>query len=203
MPKQLIEGLRRFRREHFPRFREHYQRLVTDGQRPSVLFIGCADSRVVPELLTGALPGELFILRNVGNFVPPFDLSGGYHGVAAGIEFGTAVLGVTDIVVCGHTHCGAIRALYEPVEGATPHVQRWLELAQDAKLPHHGHLDEPLLRHTERRSIALQLERLLSYPMVRARVEAGAIALHGWHYILEEGRIDALDIATGGFTPID
>jgi carbonic anhydrase len=201
MPKQLIDGLRRFRREHFPRFREHYQRLVRDGQRPSVLFIGCADSRVVPELLTGALPGELFILRNVGNFVPPFDLSGGYHGVAAGIEFGTTVLGVTDIVVCGHTHCGAIRALYEPFEGVTPHVERWLELAADAKLP--GHVSEPLLRQTEQRSIALQLERLLSYPMVRARVEAGTIGLHGWHYVLEEGRIDALDIASGTFKPLD
>jgi carbonic anhydrase len=201
MPNQLIDGLRRFHRETFPRYREHYQRLVKDGQRPSVLFIGCADSRVVPDLLTGVLPGELFVLRNVGNFVPPFDLSGGYHGVAAGIEFGTSVLGVTDIVVCGHTHCGAIRALYEPLEGATPHVQRWLELAHDAKL--HGHVDEPLLRQTERRSIALQLERLLSYPMVRARVEAGTIGLHGWHYILEEGRIDALDIATGEFAPVD
>lgn len=204
MPVNLIEGLRRFHRETFPRYREHYQRLVREGQQPSVLFIGCADSRVLPDLLTSTLPGDLFVLRNVGNLVPPFELSGGYHGVAAGIEFGTSVLGVTDIVVCGHTHCGAIRALYEPFESATPHVQRWLELAQDAKLPRpHGHLEESLLRQTERRSIALQLERLLSYPMVRARVEAGAIALHGWHYVIEEGRIDAIDIATGEFTPVE
>jgi carbonic anhydrase len=201
MPKQLIEGLRRFRKEHFPRYRDHYVRLVEEGQRPSTLFIGCSDSRVVPELLTDSLPGELFILRNVGNLVPPFELSGGFHGVAAGIEFATTVLEVTDIVVCGHSHCAAIRSLYEPLEPATPHVRKWLELAQPAHLP--GHFDETLLRKTEKRSIALQLENLLTFPMVRARSESGALGLHGWHYILEEGRIDVLDINSGEFVPLD
>jgi carbonic anhydrase len=201
MPGHLIEGLRRFRREHFPRYREHYRRLVEEGQRPSTLFIGCSDSRVVPDLLTDTLPGELFIVRNLGAFVSPFELDARANATAAGIEFATAVLGVTDIIVCGHTHCGAIRALYDPPDPLTPHVKRWLELGRDAQLS--GHFDERLLRRTEQRSIALQLERLLTYPMVRGRVEAGALGLHGWHYFLEDGRIDVLDVETGEFVPLN
>jgi len=117
MPQQLVEGLRRFRRESFPRFREHYQRLVAEGQRPSTLFLGCADSRLVPDLPTSTLPGDLFVIRNVGNLVPPFEPDAGFHGTAAGIEFATLVLGVKDIVVCGHSHCGANRALFTPLRG--------------------------------------------------------------------------------------
>src|SRR5687767_5444187 len=130
--QQLLDGLRRFRLEYFPRFREHYQRLVADGQQPSTLFLGCADSRVVPDLLTSALPGDLFVIRNVGNLVPPFEPDAGYHGTSAGIEFATFVLGVKDIVVCGHSHCGAIRALFTPLRTDTPHISRWLELARPA-----------------------------------------------------------------------
>ena len=112
MPKQLVEGLRRFRRESFPRFREHYQRLVKEGQRPSTLFLGCADSRVVPDLLTSALPGDLF------------ELDAGFHSTSAGIEFATLVLEVKDIVVCGHSHCGAIRALFTPLRDDAPNMTR-------------------------------------------------------------------------------
>ena len=200
MPQHLIRGLRRFSREHFPRFREHYERLVREGQKPSTLFIGCSDSRVVPDLITGSLPGELFIVRNVGNLVPPFEPDAGYHGVSAGIEFAVLNLGVTDIVVCGHTHCGAIRALYEPPNAASPHVTRWLELARDARLDEP--VSEPMLRRTEQRSIALQLDRLLTFPMVAERVERGEVSLHGWHYVIEEGRVDVLDVEAGEFRPV-
>lgn len=199
MPHRLLEGLRRFRSEGFPAYREHYQRLVEEGQKPTTLFIGCSDSRVVPDLITGAMPGELFIVRNVGNLVPPFEVDAGYHGVSAGIEFAVLTLGVTDIVVCGHTHCGAIRALYDPPNVSSPHVTRWLELAQEARL------DEPVseatLRRTEQRSVAIQLERLLTFPMVAERVERGEVSLHGWHYVIEEGRVDVLDIEAGEFRP--
>ena len=200
MPNRLIEGLRRFRREDFPAYRDHYERLVAEGQKPSTLFIGCSDSRVVPDLITGSLPGELFIVRNVGNLVPPFELDEGYHGVSAGIEFAVLNLGVTDIVVCGHTHCGAMRALYDPPNPASPHVTRWLELARDARVDEP--LSEPMLRRTEQRSIALQLDRLLTFPMVAERVERGEVSLHGWHYVIEEGRVDVLDVEAGEFVPI-
>lgn len=200
MPNRLLDGLRRFRREHFPAYREHYQRLVEEGQQPTTLFIGCSDSRVVPDLITGAMPGELFIVRNVGNLIPPFEPDAGYHGVSAGIEFAVLSLGVTDIVVCGHTHCGAIRALYDPPNESSPHVTKWLELAHGARIDEP--LSEDVLRRTEQLSVAIQLEHLLTFPMVAERVERGDISLHGWHYVIEEGRVEVLDVEAGIFRPI-
>lgn len=199
MPKQFIEGLRRFQREHFPRFQDDYRRLVEDGQHPSTLFIGCSDSRVVPDLLTGSRPGDLFILRNIGNLIPPYE-SNGYHGTPAGIEYAVLVLGVTDIVVCGHSHCGAIRSLYAPPPAGAPNIARWLELGQEAKLE--GPVTEEMLRRSEKRSVVVQLERLMDYPIVRERVEAGSLHLHGWYYAIEEGTVKILDVERGEFVPV-
>ena len=199
MPDKLIRGLEKFRRESFPAYREHYRKLVDEGQKPSTLFIGCSDSRVVPDLLTGAMPGDLFIVRNVGNLVPPFEPDSGHHGVSAGIEYAVLVLGVTDIVVCGHTHCGAMRALYDAPNPDAPNVSRWLELAHGARLDEA--LSEDMLRRTEQRSVTIQLERLLSFPIVAERVERGELSLHGWHYVIEEGRVDVLDVEAGEFRP--
>ena len=200
MPQQLVEGLRRFRRDCFPMFRDHYQRLVAEGQQPSTLFLGCADSRVLPDLLTSALPGDLFVIRNVGNLVPPFEQDAGYHGTSAGIEFATLILGVKDIVVCGHTHCGAIRALFSPLREDAPHITRWLELARPAVAD--SECTEDVLRRTEMRSVVLQLERLMSFPMVRDRVERGDLCLHGWYYVIEEGRVLGLETDSGEFRPL-
>ena len=201
MPERLVEGLRRFQNDVFPGFRSHYRRLVSEGQRPRTLFLGCADSRVVPHLLTDSAPGELFVLRNVGNLVPPYEPDFGYHGTSAGIEFATLLLGVRDIVVCGHSDCGAIRALYRPPQQATPHINRWLELAREARLED----DAPgpdTYRRTEQRSVVVQLQRLLGYPMVRQRVEDGSLCLHGWYYVIEDGEVLALDVATGRFASL-
>jgi len=200
MTQQLVEGLRRFRRESFPLFREHYQRLVAEGQRPSTLFLGCADSRVVPDLLTSALPGDLFVIRNVGNLVPPFEQDAGFHGTSAGIEFATLVLGVKDIVVCGHSHCGAIKALFTPLRDDAPHITRWLELARPATVG--SDMTEENLRRTEMASVVLQVERLMSFPVVRERVERGDLCLHGWYYVIEEGQVLGLDMGSGEFRPL-
>ena len=200
MPHRLVEGLRQFRREYFPKFREHYQRLVSEGQKPSTLFLGCADSRVVPDLLTNALPGDLFVVRNVGNLVPPFEPDAGFHGTSAGIEFATLILKVKDIVVCGHSHCGAIRALFAPLPDDTPHIKQWLELARPALVD--LEMTEPNLRRAEMRSVVLQLERLLTFPMVRERVERGDLCLHAWYYVIEEGQVLGLDTGSGEFQPL-
>jgi carbonic anhydrase len=200
MPQQLVEGLRRFRREYFPLFRDHYQRLVDEGQKPSTLFLGCADSRVVPDLLTSALPGELFVLRNIGALVPPFEGDTGLHGVSAGIEFATLILGVKDIIVCGHSHCGAIKALFSPLRTDAPHIARWLELARPAMVDGDG--TDAVVRRTEMRSIVLQLQNLLTFPMVRERVERGELCLHGWYYVIEEGQVLALETSSGEFRPL-
>ena len=144
MPDELLQRLQRFQTDAFPLQRSHFRHLVDDGQHPMTLFIGCSDSRLVPYLLTGAGPGELFLVN----------------------------LSVRRIVVCGHSHCGAIRALYGDVSPEAKHLLQWLELGREAALP----VAEPgpdALRRTEQRAVVLQLERLMDYPMVRARVDAG------------------------------
>jgi carbonic anhydrase len=224
MPDELLERLRRFQNEAFPTQRSLFRHLVDAGQQPTTLFIGCSDSRLVPYLLTGAGPGELFLVRNVGAFVPPYDQTTleppgafgaapqggsqleaarrwqGFHGTAAAIEFAVLNLNVARIVVCGHSHCGAIRALYGEVPAQAQNLQRWLDLGRDAQLP----VAEPgpeVLRRTEQRAIVLQLERLMAYPMVRERVERRTLTLHGWHYVIEDGEVHVFDLASGGFVP--
>jgi carbonic anhydrase len=195
----LVKRLARFERRFFPKYREEYRRLVTEGQRPSTLFIGCSDSRIVPYILTGTGPGDLFVVRNVGNLVPAYDAAGSDPGLGAAIEFAVLKLHVRDVVICGHSHCGAIRALYDEPQalGDTPHLARWLDHARDAILP--VTVTEEALRRTEQRSIVLQLERLMGYPAVAAGVAASQVFLHGWHYIIEEGRILVLDVESGAF----
>ena len=199
MPDDLLQRLRRFHDDYFPSVQHQFQSLVRDGQHPGILFIGCSDSRLLPYLLTGTGPGEVFMVRNVGAFVPPHDGSAGFHGTAAAIEFAVLKLGVTQIIVCGHSHCGGIRALYEePVPQAT-NLSAWLELGREAALP--VRLTPEALRRTEQRSVVLQLERLMGYPMVRERVEAGRITLHGWHCVIEDGEVHVFDVRSGRFVP--
>lgn len=220
MPDELLHRLRRFHEQTFPGIQDRFLELVRHGQHPHTLFIGCSDSRLVPYLLTGAGPGDLFIVRNVAAFVPPHDgmlelrtpaadPAGtylgqsrrwvGYHGTAAAIEFAVLVLQVSHIVVCGHSHCGGIRALYEGVPKDAINLSAWLELGREAVLP--VQVSPEALRRTEQRAIMLQLERLMGYPMVRERVEAGQLALHGWHYVIEEGEVHVFDVRSGQFVP--
>ncbi|TVP57240.1 MAG: carbonic anhydrase [Gemmatimonadales bacterium] len=202
MPRNLLEGLTRFRSEYFPQHAEEYRRLVSEGQHPRTLFIGCADSRVVPDVLTDTAPGDLFVVRNVGNLVPPFELeSERHHGVTAAIEYAVEILEVEEIIICGHSHCGAIRSVYEPPPGSLAHLSRWLDLAAPARVEHDGPLTEEVLRKTERRSIVIQLDRLMEFPAVRRRVEAGTLKLQGWHYLIETGEVQILDIERGEFVP--
>jgi len=193
----LLNRLRSFNRDAFPQYRQQFKTLVEDGQHPTTLFIGCSDSRLLPYLLTGAGPGELFLVRNVGAFVPPYDGSHGHHGTAAAIECAVLSLQVERIVVCGHSHCGAIKALYEEVPAEANNLRRWLELGRDAALPVVPTPDA--LRRTEQRAVVLQLERLMDYPMVRRRVVEGQISLHGWHYVIEDGEVHVFDVESGGF----
>lgn len=199
MPDDLLLRLRRFHDHTFPGSAQQFQDLVRDGQHPTILFIGCSDSRLVPYLLTGTGPGELFIVRNVGAFVPPYDGSAGYHGTSAAIEFAVLNLRVSRIVVCGHSHCGAIRAAYEGVGDDAPNLKAWLGLAREALLPVQP--GPEALRRTEQRAVVLQLERLMDYPMVRRAVDAGHMTLHGWHYVIEDGEIHVFDVQQGAFVP--
>ena len=233
MPDELLQRLRRFHDHTFPGIQDQFQNLVKDGQHPTILFIGCSDSRLMPYLLTGTGPGELFIVRNVGAFVPPYDgyVDGpqggdgiaphadaggaawplergaaeagrrwvGYHGTSAAIEFAVLSLHVARIVVCGHSHCGGIRALYDGAPEGAVNLRAWLELGREAVLP--VQVSPEALRRTEQRAVVLQLERLMGYPMVRERVDAGQLALHGWHYVIEDGEVHVFDVRSGSFIP--
>ena len=196
---ELLLRLRHFHSDYFPRHQQRFQDLVAHGQHPKTLFIGCSDSRLVPYLLTGAEPGDLFIVRNVGAFVPPYDGSHGLHGTTAAIEFAVLNLQVEHIIVCGHTHCGAIRAAYEGAPEEAVNLHNWLQLANEALLP--VQTSPEALYRTEQRSVVLQLERLLQYPMVRRAVEAGRLHLHGWHYVIEQGQVHVFDAQQGAFVP--
>jgi carbonic anhydrase len=226
MPDELLERLRRFHHDTFPGAQDRFETLVRDGQHPTILFIGCSDSRLVPYLLTGTGPGELFIVRNVAAFVPPYDggidspqslrdsppggpeptlgrpggrVLAGYHGTSAAIEFAVLALNVSRIVVCGHSHCGGIRALYEGAPEQAPNLRAWLELGREAVLP--VRMSPEALRRTEQRAVVLQLERLMDYPMVRERVQARQMTLHGWHYVIEDGEVHVFDVKSGAFIP--
>ena len=196
---ELLLRLRRFQSDYFPLHQQRFQDLVAEGQHPKTLFIGCSDSRVVPYLLTGTGPGELFIVRNVGAFIPPYDGSHGLHGTMAAIEYAVLTLHVERIIVCGHSHCGAIRAAYEGVPEEAMALQAWLKLAKEALLPVQPCAEA--MRRTEQRSVVLQLERLMDYPMVRREVEGGRLTLHGWHYVIEAGEIHIFDVRQGNFVP--
>lgn len=213
----LHEGVERFRSEHYPRLRERFRRLAEEGQAPHTLFVGCSDSRVLPDVLADAGPGELFVVRNVGGLVPA---PGGDASVGAAVEYAVRVLGVSDAVVCGHSRCGAVAALFDPPAADAPDLERWLEGARPAAeravealrsgsgspgpaagddLP-----DDPgreLLREAERQSVRLQLERLADLPPVREATAAGDLTLHGWHYRIGPGEVDALDPRSGEFRP--
>ena len=199
MPDELLDRLRRFHNDAFPQYREQFQTLVDEGQHPTTLFIGCSDSRLVPYLLTGAGPGELFLVRNVGALVPPYDGSHGLHGTMAAIEYAVLGLKVERIIVCGHSHCGAIRTAYEGAPEEAVALRAWLKLLEEAMLPVVP--SHEAMQRTEQRSVVLQLERLLGYPMVRRAVEAGHLSLHGWHYVIEDGEVHVFDAEHGGFVP--
>lgn len=198
-PDDLLLRLRDFKSDYFPLHQQRFQDLVYQGQHPKTLFIGCSDSRLVPYLLTGAGPGELFIVRNVGAFVPPYDGSHGLHGTTAAIEFAVLSLKVEQIILCGHSHCGAIRAAYDGVPDEAIALKSWLKLAAEALLPVQS--SPEAMRRTEQRAVVLQLERLMAYPMVRREVEAGRLTLHGWHYVIEDGDIHVFDAQSASFVP--
>jgi len=206
--KDFETGHENFKKIKFNRNKDRFQSLVEQGQHPKALFIGCSDSRVMPALITGSKAGDLFIVRNIGNFVAPFRPDADYHATASAVEYAVSVLGISDIIVCGHSHCGAIASLYKEIK-ETPeniHTVKWLELGHAAKkvalLSHKESPKEELLRYTEKISVIHQLDNLLTYPAVKKRVDEGTLFLHGWHYDIETGDIEYYDDDDYEFKPL-
>lgn len=206
--QDIISGYLDFQDLHFKENEDRFKQLINDGQHPKALFIGCSDSRVVPEMITNSEPGELFIVRNVGNFVAPFKPDEDFHATASAIEYAVGVLNVTDIIICGHSHCGAIEALYSDLAYDTDiiHTMKWLELGAEAKdfalsFMSNASKDE-LLRYTEKASVVFQLKNLLTYPIVEKRTKEKKLFVHGWYYDIGSGKITYYDNKENIFKPL-
>ena len=202
LPAILTDGYARFRSDRYARSAGTY-RALADGQAPPVMVIGCSDSRVDPAAIFDAGPGELFVLRNVANLVPPCDLDGGDCGTGAAIEFAVEGLGVGAIVVLGHSGCGGIRA-YVGSRGSAPaepdFIDKWISTVRgaEARLPADAPEDGPGLQTAfEYASVLNSLDNLLTFPFVRQAVEAGRLTLHGAHFSIGDGVLQAIDPETG------
>ena len=223
--KLLLEGIKGFQNRYYHQDPEHMKSLTEQGQRPRVLLIACSDSRVDPALLTGAAPGDLFVVRNVANLVPPYQLSGQYDGARAAIEYAVRDLGVEHIVVLGHAHCGGIKALLSSLSGKRldrDFIGSWVSMALDAcfkyilnpggrnksaeggmevaevdlgTLCQHQHL-------AERAAIRGSLANLATYPWIQARLADGTLHLHGWWFDLETGDLWRTDAENTVFLPV-
>lgn len=202
----LLKGISSFRGGVFPHHASLYARLAREGQKPQALMISCADSRVMPETITQSGPGELFVCRNAGNIVPPFSTANG--GVSSAIEYAVVALGVRDIVVCGHSDCGAMKGLCCPdLLEPMPNVAAWLRHAHAARSVVAEAYPETLSEKDRIRAVALenvltQLDHLRTHPSVAARLAAGEITLHGWFFDIETGGVLAYDGAAQAFTEL-
>lgn len=202
--EKLIEGIHQFKQESFRELHNLFKQLA-HGQKPETLFITCSDSRIDPNLLTQSQPGDLFILRNAGNIVPPHGAANG--GEAATIEFAVAALGVKDIIICGHSHCGAMKGLLKPETVASlPAVAAWLSHAESTRRiiqDNYSHLEgDTLLTATIEENVLVQLENLRTLPSVASRLARGDLHLHGWVYEFETGDVFAYDPKAGQFLPL-
>lgn len=208
--RKLIQGIVDFREQLLPQYAERFQKLA-QGQTPDALFITCSDSRVVPDLLVSTDPGDLFVMRNVGNLVPPATVDGASTGdlsEASAIEYAVLVLHVPAIVVCGHSECGAMKAVLtrKPMP-ETPNLAKWLHHTTSAafRLEHEGPLDGKLSPHDQlsQLNVLVQLEHLMSYRIVRERVDAGTLHLSGWWYDVSTGGMFAYERELRTFGTID
>ncbi len=202
--QKLLHGIHHFQDNVFSSQRELFERLA-EGQHPEALFITCSDSRISPNLITQTEPGELFIIRNAGNLVPPYGAANGGEG--ATIEFAVVGLGIQHIIVCGHSHCGAMRGLLHP-ECLTgmPLMAAWLGHAEAtrriARQKYEDRPAEALLNVAIQENVLVQLENLRTYPAVAAGLARGKLKLHAWVYKMETGQVFAYDLERGQFAPL-
>ena len=206
--QRLLEGVHRFQDGEFGRYKAMFRRLSRQGQKPHTLFITCADSRVLAELITQSNPGDLFVIKNVGNIVPPGDHFGSQNSTGAGIEFAVETLGVSDIVVCGHSGCGAIEALMGPkCDSNLRHMHQWIEVAapvRDLIETNYQHLKTEVdrLRAAEEENVLFSIERLHTYACVQRKLSEGSLRLHAWFFKIGTGELFAYDPAQKQFVTI-
>ena len=207
--EKLTEGVHKFRTDEFGNYRKLFRKLSQEGQNPHTLFITCSDSRVLAELITQSKPGDLFVVKNVGNIVPPSSVVGTTNSTAAAIEFAVESLKVSDIVVCGHTQCGAMEALLRglPAQANQPHLHEWLALAAPVRQvlqTEYTHLrsHEERVTAAGEENVLFALENLYSYPCVQQRLADGSLRLHGWFFVIATAELFAFDPDSKQFLPL-
>jgi carbonic anhydrase len=203
--KNLIEGYHRFHDNYFVADKEHLFAELSQGQHPSTLVIACSDSRVDPAIVMDCKPGDLFVVRNVANMVPPYEKGGGIHGVSAALEFAVRVLEVKHIIVMGHSQCGGIRALFEgiPESMQSEFIGPWVNMARRAKervYAEHPHAtSSEKLCKCEMGGIVVSLENLQTFSWIKSKVAEGKLNLHGWYFNIETGELEAYNPFSGEF----
>lgn len=207
-PDRLLAGYRSFLAGRLPIEQSRFRELAEQGQSPEIMVIGCCDSRVSPEVIFDARPGELFVMRNVANVVPPYAPDGAHHGVSAALEFAVQGLRVKHIVVLGHAQCGGVRAFAEGNAPLSPgdFIGRWMDLIAPAaaSIPPRAP-GEPLddyVRRLEQASTVRALDNLMTFPCVRILVERGRLKLHAAYFGVATGRLSVWDPAAGTFVPM-
>lgn len=202
--EKVISGIMRFKSSSYEERKALFAELAT-GQSPEVLFITCSDSRIDPNMVTQTEPGDLFIIRNAGNIVPPHARTAG--GVTASIEFAVAALGVKHIIVCGHTDCGAMKGALNPAALDTlPHVQEWLDhtrAAVEVVKAKKGQATVAELSNVTEENVLLQLQHLKTHPAVASKLSTGAVDLHAWVYDIEHGTVNVFDNEKDAFIPAE
>ena len=203
--ERLINGVLEFRKKDYEEHKELF-REIGKAQNPHTLFIGCSDSRVIPELITNTLPGELFVVRNIANIVPNYRIAEEFLSTTSAIEYAVQVLEVQSIVVCGHSNCGGCKALYKDEKELEkiPNTRKWLELSGNVKtLVEKAVKDtnDPGEREwlTEQINVLEQIKHLLTYPFIAEKYQAGKLEIHGWHYIIETGEVFSYNRDTSVF----
>lgn len=204
---KFIDGIVNFQQQHFGKNPERANTLMS-GQKPQALLIGCCDSRVDPALLTDSAPGDLFILRNIANLVPPYiksDRNDDYHGVSSSIEYAVCFLGVSDIIILGHSNCGGIAALMDSAEGeeAGEFIGKWVSIAAPARdkvlTEMKTDTEEKKARACEKEAILVSMKNLMTFPWVKERVANGQLSLHGWYYNMGTGQLRYYNQLTGEY----
>jgi carbonic anhydrase len=208
-PEHLADRYRRFKHRIFVPNADQYEELATFGQNPEVMLISCCDSRVDPETIFNAMPGELFVVRNVANLVPPYETGGRFHGVSAAIEFAVLNLRVKHLVVMGHSGCGGIQTALDQssaIQTEAMFISRWMSMLDDARLSvlasHQTKPQEDKLRALEREGVKTSIRNLRSFPFVREREEKGKLSLHGAHFEIKAGTLSVLNHSRGEFYPL-
>jgi len=205
-PQRLIDGYNAFASGPLPREQDRYRELAETGQKPEIMVIGCCDSRVSPEVIFDARPGELFVVRNVANIVPPYAPDGQAHGVSAALEFGVGALRIKHIVVLGHAHCGGIKAYAEDPEPLSPgdFIGNWMKLMAPAadKTPRGDSSPADYLKRLEQANVVNSLDNLLTFPRLAKLIEKGKVETHGAYFGVATGDLSVLDKASGEFSPV-